>query len=45
MMVALSFLAIPAALALKDVGGWSGAVATLRTRGGSYLSLFDPGEF
>ena len=45
LMVALSFLAIPAALALKEVGGWSGAVETLRAKGGSYLSLFYEGEF
>ena len=45
MMVALSFLAIPAALALKEVGGWSGATETLRAKGGSYLSLFYEEEF
>ncbi|HUT34598.1 MAG TPA: hypothetical protein VNE39_14010 [Planctomycetota bacterium] len=43
MMVALSFVAIPAGLAL--VGGWPGTAKTLAAKGGSYLSLFDPKEF
>jgi Na+/proline symporter len=45
MMVLLSFLAIPAALLLPQVGGWSGTVGALREQGGSYLSLFDPKSF
>jgi Na+/proline symporter len=48
MIIALSFIAIPAALYLPEVGGWSGALETLRgldARGGSYLSLFDPKAF
>ncbi len=45
MIIALSFLAIPAALALPEVGGWSGTVNTLAAHGGSYLSLFDPKAF
>jgi Na+/proline symporter len=45
LIIALSFLAIPAALALPQVGGWSGARTTLAGQGGSYLSLFDPKSF
>ncbi|HPD15930.1 MAG TPA: hypothetical protein PLE19_13335 [Planctomycetota bacterium] len=44
MIIALSFLAIPAALALPQVGGWSGAVKALSERSTAqldYLSLFD----
>ncbi|HUT34597.1 MAG TPA: hypothetical protein VNE39_14005 [Planctomycetota bacterium] len=41
MIIALSFLAIPAALALPQVGGWSGTVKTLTARSPDYLSLFD----
>ena len=45
MIIVLSFLAIPAALALPEVGGWSGTLKTLGARGGSYLKLFDPTSF
>lgn len=45
MIIVLSFIAIPAALWLPEVGGWSGAMATLARQGGSYLSLFDPKAF
>jgi len=45
MMVALSFIAIPAGLRLVEVGGWPGTVNALAEKGGSYLSLFDPKEF
>ena len=45
MIIVLSFLAIPAALALPEIGGWSGTLKTLGARGGSYLSLFDPASF
>ncbi len=44
MIIALSFLAIPAALALPQVAGWSGTVKTLAERSTQqldYLSLFD----
>ncbi|MBA7483277.1 Osmoregulated proline transporter OpuE [subsurface metagenome] len=43
MIIALSFIAIPAALRLVD--GLAGMRATLGTQGGNYLSLFDPKEF
>ncbi|UCG60081.1 MAG: sodium:solute symporter family protein [Phycisphaerales bacterium] len=48
MIIALSFIAIPAALGLEDVGGLAGMRATLesqKTQAVDYLSLFDPGEF
>jgi Na+/proline symporter len=45
MIIALSFLAIPAAMALPKVGGWSGASEALGELGGSYRSLFDPESF
>lgn len=45
MIIALSFLAIPAALALPQVGGWSGTVRTLMERSPDYLGLFDPKTF
>jgi len=45
MIIALSFLAIPAALSLKEVGGLSGMRATLDSHGANYLSLFDPKGF
>jgi len=43
MIIALSFIAIPAALRLVD--GLAGVRATLGAQGGNYLSLFDPKEF
>ncbi len=43
MIIALSFIAIPAALRLVD--GLAGMQATLGAQGGNYLSLFDPKEF
>jgi len=43
MIIALSFIAIPAALRLVD--GLAGMRATLGAQGGNYLSLFDPKEF
>ncbi|MBE3069471.1 MAG: hypothetical protein IMZ66_04455, partial [Planctomycetes bacterium] len=47
MIIALSFIAIPAALSL--VGGWAAAKETLAQaaleRNTSYLSLFDPASF
>ena len=43
MIIALSFIAIPAALRL--VGGLAGMRATLGAQGGNYLSLFDPKGF
>jgi len=48
MIIALSFLAIPAALRLKEVGGMGGMLQTLaaqRDTGATYLSLFDATEF
>jgi len=45
MIILLSFLAIPAALALPQVGGWSGTVKTLTAHSSNYLSLFDPKTF
>jgi Na+/proline symporter len=45
MIIALSFLAIPAAMALPQVGGWSGTVETLTARSTDYLGLFDPKTF
>jgi len=48
MIIALSFIAIPAALALPEVGGWAGAKAALvgaAQQGDDYLSLFDPKYF
>ncbi len=43
MIIALSFIAIPAAIDLA--GGWSAAKATLASKGESYLDLFDPKFF
>jgi len=43
MIIALSFIAIPAALRLVD--GLAGMRATLGEQGGNYLRLFDPKEF
>ncbi|MHC4890547.1 MAG: sodium:solute symporter family protein [Planctomycetota bacterium] len=45
MIIALSFIAIPAALGLEQVDGLAGMRATLGAQGGSYLSLFDPKGF
>ena len=45
MIIALSFIAIPAALHLKEVGGMEGMRVTLSRLGGSELSLFDPESF
>jgi len=45
MIIALSFIAIPAALGLEQVDGLAGMRATLGTPGGNYLSLFDPKHF
>lgn len=45
MIIALSFIAIPAALALPQVGGWHGAMETLTARGDNFLGLFDPEAF
>jgi Na+/proline symporter len=45
MIIALSFLAIPAALHLPQVGGLSGMRATLAAQSGNLLSLFDPKGF
>ena len=45
MIIALSFIAIPAALGLKEVGGLAGMRATLTEQNTSYLSLFDPKGF
>jgi len=47
MIIALSVIAIPAALNLTEVGGLAGMRATLaaQTERGNLLSLFDPGQF
>jgi Na+/proline symporter len=45
MIIALSFIAIPAALRLNEVGGLVGMRATLAEQGANYLSLFDPQRF
>ena len=46
MIIALSFIAIPAALGLEEVGGLEGMRATLGVQqGANYLSLFDPKGF
>jgi Na+/proline symporter len=45
MIIALSFMAIPAALGLKEVGGLAGMRATLAGQNADYLSLFDPKGF
>ncbi len=45
MIIALSFIAIPAALGLKEVGGLAGMRATLAAADSNYLSLFDPTRF
>ena len=45
MIIALSFIAIPAALNLNAVGGLAGMRATLTEQNANYLSLFDPKGF
>jgi Na+/proline symporter len=45
MIIALSFIAIPAALHLNEVGGLTGMRATLAAQSGDLLSLFDPKGF
>ncbi|MHC4556276.1 MAG: sodium:solute symporter family protein [Planctomycetota bacterium] len=45
MIIALSFIAIPAALGLEEVDGLAGMRATLGAQDGNYLSLFDPKGF
>jgi Na+/proline symporter len=45
MIIALSFIAIPAALHLNEVGGLSGMLSTLETKNSDFLSLFDPKSF
>jgi len=45
MIIALSFLAIPAAFKLKEVAGFSGMIATLKSTDPGLLTLFDPASF
>jgi Na+/proline symporter len=45
MIIALSFIAIPAALRMEQVGGLTGMRATLASQSGDLLSLFDPKGF
>jgi Na+/proline symporter len=45
MIIALSFIAIPAALRMEQVGGLAGMRATLASQSGDLLSLFDPKGF
>jgi Na+/proline symporter len=45
MIIALSFIAIPAALNLSEVGGLAGMRATLGSQDVDYMSLFDPKGF
>jgi Na+/proline symporter len=45
MIIALSFIAIPAALRLQEVGGMSGTLSTLNAHNSEFLSLFDPKSF
>jgi Na+/proline symporter len=45
MIIALSFIAIPAALGLREVGGMAGMRTTLASADGNYLTLFDPKSF
>jgi len=45
MIIALSFIAIPKALQLAEVGGMDGMRTTLTEHGGAVLSLFDPKSF
>ena len=45
MIIALSFIAIPAALRLNEVGGLDGMRAALGAQDADYMSLFDPKGF
>jgi len=45
MIIVLSFIAIPVALYLPEIGGWAGTLDILRKQPGAYLSLFDPKSF
>ncbi|MBN2271013.1 MAG: sodium:solute symporter family protein [Sedimentisphaerales bacterium] len=45
MIIALSIIAIPAALKLQEVNGMSGVRETLAAQEGNLLSLFDPKQF
>ncbi|UCD51299.1 MAG: sodium:solute symporter family protein [Phycisphaerales bacterium] len=45
MIIALSFIAIPAALRLSEVGGMDGVRETLATENSTYLQLFDVRQF
>lgn len=45
MIIALSIIAIPAALKLQDVNGMSGVRETLAAQQGNLLGLFDPNQF
>jgi len=45
MIIALSFIAIPAALRMEQVGGLAGMRTTLASQSGDLLSLFDPKGF
>jgi Na+/proline symporter len=45
MIIALSFIAIPAALKLNEVGGLTGMRAVLGAQDANYMSLFDPKGF
>jgi Na+/proline symporter len=45
MIIALSFIAIPAALKLQEVNGISGVRETLAAQEGNLLGLFDPKQF
>jgi Na+/proline symporter len=45
MIIALSIIAIPAALKMQDVNGMAGVRETLAAQEGNLLSLFDPKQF
>ena len=45
MIIVLSFLAIPAALRMAEVGGLDGMRATLAAKDAGYLKLFHPAHF
>jgi len=45
MIIALSFLAIPLALRMEEVGGLGGMCATLREADANYVRLFHPEQF
>ena len=45
MIIALSFVAIPAAIKLQEVGGFAGVKEALVQEDAAFLSLFDPGSF